>query len=140
MSKLYSGDILATEAMDILKKDPSSQLIDVRTEAEWHYVGTPDLRSLDKEVFKIQWRVLPDMNINADFIELLEKNIPSRDSKLLFLCRTGGRSREAAIAMTARGYKTCYNIDSGFEGDLNQQKHRGSISGWKASNLPWRQD
>ncbi len=140
MSKLYSGDILATEAMDFLKKDPSAQLIDVRTDAEWHYVGIPDLRSLDKEVLKIQWRILPDMNLNTNFVEILEKNIPSRDSKLLFLCRTGGRSREAAMAMTARGYKTCYNIESGFEGDLDNHKHRGNISGWKALNLPWRQE
>ncbi len=140
MSRLYSGDILASEAMDILKKDSSSQLIDVRTYAEWHYVGMPDLRSIDKEVIKIEWRVLPNMDLNNLFIESVEKLIPSRDSILLFLCRTGGRSREAAIAMTARGYKTCYNIESGFEGDLDNHKHRGNVSGWKASKLPWGQE
>jgi rhodanese-related sulfurtransferase len=140
MSKQYSGDILASDAMDILKKNPNAQLVDVRTIAEWHYVGVPDLRSIDKEVYKIEWRTLPNMDLNADFITTLEKNIPSRDSELLFLCRTGGRSREAAIAMTARGYKTCYNIEGGFEGDLNQQKHRGTVSGWKASKLAWRQE
>jgi rhodanese-related sulfurtransferase len=140
MSKLYSGDILATEAMDILKNNPDAQLVDVRTFAEWHYVGTPDLNSLKKEVICIEWRQLPSMDLNPAFIQVLENKIPSRDTELLFLCRTGGRSREAAIAMTARGYKTCYNIESGFEGDLNPQKHRGSTSGWKASKLPWRQD
>ncbi len=140
MSKLYSGDISASDAMDILKKNPSAQLVDVRTFAEWHYVGAPDLKSLNKEVVFIEWRQLPNMDLNQEFVQSLENKIPSRDTELLFLCRTGGRSREAAIAMTARGYKTCYNIDSGFEGDLNQQKHRGSTSGWKASKLPWRQD
>lgn len=140
MNKLYSGDILASEAMEILKKNPNAQLVDVRTFAEWHYVGVPDLKGINKEVFKIEWRKLPNMDLNAEFITVLEKNIPSRDSELLFLCRTGGRSREAAIAMTARGYTSCFNIDGGFEGDLDQQKHRGNISGWKASNLAWRQE
>jgi rhodanese-related sulfurtransferase len=140
MTGLYSGDISPSEAMKKLKQDPNAQLIDVRTSAEWQYVGAPDLRPLNKRSIKIQWRELPNMDLNEDFVEELEMKVPSRYTVLLFLCRTGGRSREAAIAMTEHGYKNCYNIDKGFEGDLDPNMHRGNISGWKAEKLPWKQD
>lgn len=138
--KKYAGDILPKEAWDFLSGQKDSVMIDVRTKAEWDFVGVPDLTDINKDIATISWRLYPDMNVNNGFenkvseITYGNKNIP-----LIFLCRTGSRSAEAAAAMTTKGYSKCYNIVGGFEGDLDSFSHRGHISGWKASNLPWRQ-
>lgn len=140
MNSFYSGDVLPTEAWSSLKAEPNSYLIDVRTSAEWRFVGTPDLSSLNKKTVCIEWRELPEMNINQDFALELSKNITDKNSKIYFLCKTGGRSTEAAMAMNKEGYKNCYNVLGGFEGEANQNSQRGTKTGWKASSLPWRQD
>jgi len=140
MTGLYGGDISPSKTMEMLKSDPTSVLVDVRTFAEWHYVGTPDLRSIGKDIIKIEWRTLPNMDLNEKFVNELENKITDKDQTILFLCRTGGRSREAAITMTAKGYTNCYNIEDGFEGSLDPRMHRGTLSGWKAEKLPWGQE
>jgi rhodanese-related sulfurtransferase len=58
---------------------------------------------------------------------------------VLLLCRSGARSRAAAIALTAAGYGPCYNVSEGFEGDRDGAAHRGSVGGWKVAGLPWAQ-
>ena len=140
MSQLYTGDLSALKAWDFLKEDPNVELIDVRTSAEWHYVGFPDLNIAHKKPMFIEWRVLPDMSLNERFLDSLNKLVPDKNKSLVFLCRTGGRSQEAAIAATKNGYKACYNIENGFEGELNNKSKRGHLNGWKASDLPWRQE
>lgn len=140
MSQLDSHDCFPSAAWDLLKADPESVLVDVRTDAEWHYVGGPDLASIKKTVIKLEWRTLPEMDLNESFAERLASLITDKDTNILFLCRTGGRSGEAAALMTELGYKNCYNIIDGFEGAVDPRGHRGNITGWKASHLPWRQD
>jgi rhodanese-related sulfurtransferase len=58
---------------------------------------------------------------------------------VLLLCRSGARSRAAAMALTAAGFEKAFNVAGGFEGDADGQGHRGNRNGWKASGLPWRQ-
>lgn len=140
MNTFYSGDVLPTEAWTSLKTEPNSFLVDVRTSAEWHFVGLPDLTSINKEAVCIEWKELPDMRINPGFALNLTKKISDRNSKIFFICRTGGRSAEAAIAMTNEGYQHCYNIIGGFEGEPDQNNHRGNKIGWKAAALPWEQE
>jgi rhodanese-related sulfurtransferase len=79
------------------------------------------------------------MEVNQNFVEHLENAGLGREAPLLFMCRSGARSRAAAIAMTARGFKNCYNVASGFEGDADRTRHRGTVSGWKVEGLPWLQ-
>jgi rhodanese-related sulfurtransferase len=55
------------------------------------------------------------------------------------MCQSGGRSKVAAMQCTEIGYSACFNLADGFEGDLDEHKHRNSISGWKFSGLPWTQ-
>lgn len=132
--------ILAATAWDLLKSD-DAVLFDVRTSAEWHYVGVPDLQTLGKKPYFLEWRTLPDLCINHAFYDEIKKvEKITHDTHLIFLCRTGGRSMEASMHMLSAGYNNCYNIDFGFEGELDIHNHRGNISGWKASGLPWRQD
>jgi len=139
-SRDYAGDITATEAWALLKGDPKAQLIDVRTTAEWSFVGRPDLSAVGRETHLVEWQMFPTMRPNPAFLADADRAAGSaKDTKVLFLCRSGARSRAAAIAMTAAGYTRAYNIADGFEGDLDGDCHRGSKGGWKASGLPWKQ-
>jgi len=133
------------DAWDILENEKTSMLIDVRTQAEWTFVGSPELASIGKDALRIEWKCFPDMNENPDFLSDLAKQLDeSAPSKLLFICRSGARSLSAASA-AAQAFAdlgrqvTCVNVAEGFEGDLDPQKHRGTLSGWKAVGLPWRQ-
>ena len=135
----YAGDVTPKEAWEILRAESAATLIDVRTDAEWGYVGLPDLSSLDKKPLLVGWQLFPSMGINQAFVDEVERSIVNKDAPILLLCRSGARSKAAAQALTARGYRTCFNILDGFEGPQDGARHRGAVAGWKASGLPWRQ-
>lgn len=135
----YAGDLRPTEAWELLKSEPTAQLFDVRTRPEWDFVGVPDLSSIGKRPVLVSWQVYPAMQANAVFAAEVIAGAPSPDAPLLFLCRSGARSRAAAEAMTAAGYRRCYNVADGFEGAPDVEGHRGSRAGWKAAGLPWAQ-
>jgi rhodanese-related sulfurtransferase len=139
----YAGDVSTAEAWALLEKEPKAQLIDVRTTAEWTFVGLPDLSGVGRETLCVEWQSYPDMAVNPQFANLvadrLTKAGAGKDTPLLFLCRSGARSRAAAIAMTRAGFGKAYNVAGGFEGDLDDARHRGHRNGWKAQGLPWRQ-
>jgi rhodanese-related sulfurtransferase len=122
---------------------PKSQLIDVRTRAEWTYVGLPDLGSIGKRTVLVEWQTFPDQAVDPRFIERLAGELKAlgveKDDELFFICRSGGRSLAAAKAMAELGYRACHNVAGGFEGPLDDDRHRGSVSGWKAAGLPWLQ-
>ena len=139
----YAGDLLAIDAYTLLEGDSLSVLIDVRTQAEWAYVGTPDLHTLGKTPVFLEWQSYPSMAVDANFAPRLEELLQSagvaRGASLVFLCRSGARSRHAAIAMTSAGWAPCFNVSDGFEGPLDASRRRGGVSGWKAGGLPWTQ-
>jgi len=136
----YAGDIDPTETWKRLSDDPRSRLVDVRSQAEWSFVGIPDLSGIGKRALFLQWQIYPTMAQNPDFVDELAKAVPDKETPLYFLCRSGNRSRAAAVAMTGAGYRHCYNVAGGFEGGLDASRHRGRIAGWKAAGLPWIQD
>jgi rhodanese-related sulfurtransferase len=136
----YAGDASVTEAWAALQLDPRAQLVDVRTAAEWQFVGLPDLSVLERRVHCIEWVTYPAMTPNPKFIEDVRAALGTeQDITVYVLCRSGARSRAAAIAMTAQGYTNSFNIAGGFEGDLDAERHRGRNNGWKAAGLPWVQ-
>jgi len=135
----YAGELRPTEAWELLKADPSAQLIDVRTRPEWSFVGLPNLDAVGKKPVLIAWQVYPAMQANPTFIDEVRRAAPSPDTPLLFICRSGARSRAAAEAMTEAGYRRCYNVAEGFEGEVDAEQHRGREAGWKAAGLPWAQ-
>ena len=98
--------------------------------------GAPDLSALNKTVIYLHWQMYPSMQTLPNFVETLTAELRTRgvveSDPLLFLCRSGARSRAAAIAMTAAGWKSSYNIADGFEGSLDSARHRGAAGGWKA--------
>ena len=136
----YAGDVDPSQAWQILTDESDAALVDCRTEAEWRYVGLPDLSTLGKQTLCVGWQLFPDMRPNPNFAKDLAAKGVTPDRTVLFLCRSGVRSRHAAIAMTAAGFHRCLNVADGFEGPKDRQKHRGRIGGWKASGLPWIQD
>ena len=135
----YAGDVTPAAAWKILSEDKAAVLVDVRTRAEWNYVGLPDLDSIAKKPALLEWQVFPSMQPNLEFVSALSSAIADKGAPLLFICRSGARSAAAAKAMTAAGYSTCLNVAEGFEGPLDAQAKRGSAAGWKAAGLPWRQ-
>ncbi|HVW72628.1 MAG TPA: rhodanese-like domain-containing protein [Rhizomicrobium sp.] len=135
----YAGDISATEAWDRLKSDPKAQLLDVRTVAEWNFVGLPDLSVLGRRVHCVEWQSFPSGNRNPGFVMEASQALDDPKAPVMVLCRSGARSRAAAIALTQAGFAQAFNIAGGFEGETDAQGHRGHINGWKASDLPWRQ-
>ncbi|MEQ8345479.1 MAG: rhodanese-like domain-containing protein [Sneathiellaceae bacterium] len=135
----YAGDIAPRQAWDILAAEPAAVLVDVRSTAEWTFVGLPDIRDLGKEPVLIPWQHFPGMTANAEFVTALRAQVADPAAPILFLCRSGGRSRAAAIAGTSAGFSACYNVAGGFEGNLDESGHRGGRDGWKADGLPWMQ-
>ena len=126
-----------------LASRPGSQLIDVRTRAEWTYVGIPDLGPIGKRAVLVEWQTFPDQTVDPRFVERLAGELKAvgaqLDDDLFFICRSGGRSLAAAKAMAEAGYQACHNVAGGFEGPLDDDRHRGSVGGWKTAGLPWLQ-
>ena len=139
----YAGDVSAQAAFDDLARTADATLIDVRTAAEWVYVGVPVLTRIGKETILVDWDHFPSGELVPDFAGRLEAELEKRgigrDAPLYFVCRSGARSRRAAIAATVAGYRRCHNIEFGFEGRLDADRHRGTAGSWKAEGLPWVQ-
>jgi rhodanese-related sulfurtransferase len=130
----YAGAVTPREAHALLTADASIKLIDVRTNAERDWVGRVDIA--DAQHRAVQWNTYPGGVFNADFLDQLAANAGKQDV-LLFLCRSGVRSRHAARLATENGYLQCFDILEGFEGDKDSDGHRKLVSGWCKAGLPW---
>ena len=143
MGEVHIASVSVEETWARLKRDAGSVLIDVRTIAEWAYVGLPDLSTIGKRPVLVEWQGFPDDRLNTAFVERVTEALTpigaDRDSELLFICRSGQRSLKAAQAMAAAGFTRCRNVADGFEGPLDPNRHRGQLGGWKAKGLPWAQ-
>jgi rhodanese-related sulfurtransferase len=139
----YAGDVAPREAWSSLSSDARAILVDVRTRAEWSFVGVPSLGEIGKSPITLEGQVFPSMAVNPYFVSVLDgaltKAAVEHDAPIYFLCRSGVRSKSAAIAMTEAGWEQCFNIASGFEGPPDATGHRGQVEGWKAQGLPWTQ-
>jgi rhodanese-related sulfurtransferase len=132
-------NISPRKTWEALQNNKRAQLVDVRTDAEWNFVGVPDLEPVGKQAVLIPWQVYPAMQVNGAFVEHLKQAGLSPDEHLYFICRSGARSMAAAQAAQAAGYEHVYNVADGFEGPADGDAHRGTVAGWKADALPWRQ-
>ena len=128
----YIGALLPAEAYEILQRAPGAKLVDVRTRAEWSYVGRVP------GAVQIEWQQYPSGQINPDFIAELKAQV-NPESLVMFLCRSGVRSHAAASAAAAAGYNQAFNVLQGFEGDKDANGHRNTIGGWRVAGLPWEQ-
>jgi len=139
----YAGDIAPRAAWDLLARDPRATLVDCRSAPEWSFVGVPDLSSLGRTPVLAAWQHWSPggaMAASPDFMGELAAAGVAKDAPVVFICRSGARSRAAAIAATRSGYRQAYNLAGGFEGARDAERHRGRAEGWKAAGLPWTQD
>jgi rhodanese-related sulfurtransferase len=134
----YAGNVEPLQAYAALQADADAVLVDVRTSAEWSYVGLPDLSQIGKRVIPLEWQRFPDGALNTGFVEQLREAGVAEGAPIYFLCRSGVRSAAAAGVATAAGLGPAYNVADGFEGPLDHDGHR-TVAGWKVAGLPWRQ-
>jgi rhodanese-related sulfurtransferase len=126
----YAGALTPQEAHEILQKTPYAKLVDVRSQAELDLVGNV------QGAEHIEWAFYPGMVANPDFAAQIEMQI-DKEALVIFMCRTGGRSHNAAATAAKLGFSESYNMLEGFEGEANAQKQRTLINGWKHAGLPW---
>lgn len=130
----YAGAVTPQEAYALLQADENVKLIDVRTNAERDWVGRVNVPASQHAA--VQWNLYPGGTHNPDFLAQLAE-VATNESVLLFLCRSGVRSRHAATLATENGYLHCFDILEGFEGEKDANGHRKTMSGWCKAQLPW---
>lgn len=127
----YAGALTPTEANEVWKLAPGAKLVDVRTRAEWDWVGRIPGAEL------IEWMSYPSNQPNASFLAQLKHQVDP-EALVMFICRSGVRSNNAACLANEAGYAECYNVLEGFEGDKDAEGHRGTRGGWRHAGLPWQ--
>ena len=132
LSVSYSGALTPAEANELWRNAPGAKLVDVRTRAEWDYVGRIP------GAVEIEILTYPGNRPNAAFLTELENKV-DKSAPVLFICRSGGRSHNAAMLAQEAGFSQAYNVLEGFEGDRDSQGHRNTTGGWRAAGLPWTQ-
>jgi rhodanese-related sulfurtransferase len=129
----YAGALLPAEAYALMQKVSGAKLVDVRTTAELEWVGRiPGAAA-------VEWNTWPGGKQNSDFLRELQGRMPPSDAPVMFICRSGGRSHNAAIVAAQAGYANAFNVLEGFEGDKDAQSHRNTTGGWRLAGLPWVQ-
>jgi rhodanese-related sulfurtransferase len=132
LERPYQGELTPREACDLLHLAPGAKIVDVRTRAEWDWVGRVP------NAIEIEWNQYPGGVRNPNFLAELKRQVDP-EALVMFLCRSGVRSVAAAQRAAELGLENCYNVLEGFEGDLDERLQRGNIGGWRKAGLPWIQ-
>lgn len=129
-----------TAAWQMLQEDPRTILVDIRSTMEYLFVGHP-LASVN-----IPWIDEPDWTVNPRFVTEVRKLLlggvgcaAPECAAVILICRSGKRSLDASRTLLDAGLQQVYHISEGFEGDLDEQHHRGTKGGWRFHQLPWEQ-
>lgn len=141
-------DLSPKEAYQFLQDNPDSLLVDIRSSMEYLFVGHP------VGAVHVAWIDEPDWDINPDFTAQVDTMLAARckdpktheaiartkdDAKVVLICRSGQRTQEAATVLLDAGYQHVLHVDEGFEGDRDENNHRGTLGGWRFHGLPWEQ-
>lgn len=132
LSRPYQGELTPQEAHDLWQLAPGAKLVDVRTRAEWDWVGRIP------GAVEIEWNQYPGGVRNPHFLAELKRQVDP-EALVMFICRSGVRSIAAAAIASENGYTNCYNVLEGFEGDKDAHGQRNRIGGWRKIGLPWHQ-
>jgi len=128
----YAGAVTPGEAWELMQNAPGTRLVDVRSHAEWQWVGRLP------QAVEIEWMCWPERHQNPNFLAEMSTQV-DKEAMVLFLCRSAQRSHLAAILATENGWNSCYNILQGFEGEKDANGQRSRVSGWRKAGLPWSQ-
>jgi len=134
----YKRNLLPKMAVERLQNNPQALFVDVRSKAEYKYVGYPENSIL------IPWIDDPDWEPNPEvFSDLVMQELDGRenlsDTEIILICRSGFRSNEALKCLENKGFTQVSHVASGFEGDLDENDHRGNLNGWRHDGMPWSQ-
>jgi rhodanese-related sulfurtransferase len=125
--------VTPTEAFEIQQRERDALLVDCRTEMEFFYVGHP------VGAVNIEWHTTPNFEVNPTFADDVLREAGSKERPILLICRSGKRTLDAGAALEAEGFKDVTNVLEGFEGELDENFHRGTLGGWRKAGLPWEQ-
>ena len=128
-------------AWALLQDQPRAVLIDVRSSMEYLFVGHP------QGSVHVAWIDEPDWIVNPHFVTEVRKVMlggvglgeHETDAPVLLICRSGKRSLEAGKVLIDNEFTEVYNIEEGFEGELDEEHHRSTSGGWRFHGLPWEQ-
>ena len=129
------------QAWELIERDPRAVLIDVRSSMEYLFVGHP------RGSVHVAWIDAPEWTVNPHFVTEVRQVMlggvgleeHDSDAPVVLICRSGKRSLEAGKLLIENGFNVVYNIDEGFEGELDEHHHRSSAGGWRYHGLPWEQ-
>lgn len=132
--------VLPKEAWQICQGDSGALLIDVRSSMEYLFIGHP------AGAIHVPWIDEPDWLINPHFVTDVRKLILGGKSEnaddsvpIVLICRSGKRSKEAGTKLSEAGFSKVFNVEEGFEGELDEHHHRSTSGGWRYHDLPWEQ-
>jgi rhodanese-related sulfurtransferase len=134
----YKRDLLPKMALERLSDNPSALFVDVRSKAEHKYVGYPENSILIPWIDEPSWEPNPDVFYDAVVDALFNRN-DKLESEVILICRSGFRSNEALKCLQSKGFNNVAHVTSGFEGDLDENDHRGNLNGWRHDGMPWTQ-
>lgn len=127
----YAGALTPAESWEVWNRVPGARIVDVRTRAEWDWVGRIP------GAVEIEWQTYPGGTPNPDFLAQLKRQVDP-ESVVMFICRSGVRSHNAACLAAEAGFAECYNVLEGFEGNVDTNGQRGKLGGWRLAGLPWQ--
>ena len=141
MSQNKVEHISAADAHALVQREPAAAFIDVRSDMEYLFIGHP------VGAVNIPWIDEPDFVINPNFERDVRRLIlggiiesSEHDSvPVVLICRSGNRSAEAGNLLIEHGFNRVYNVEHGFEGELDEDHHRSTLGGWRFEGLPWEQ-
>ena len=134
----YKRNLLPKMAVERLQSNSQALFVDVRSKAEYKYVGFPENSIL------IPWIDDPDWEPNPEaFSDAVMQELDGRENllntEIILICRSGFRSNEALKCLENKGFTQVSHVASGFEGDLDENDHRGNLNGWRHDGMPWSQ-
>ena len=128
----YAGGVPPKLAWELFSAG-EALLVDVRTTEERKFVGhVPGS-------LHVAWASGTNLTRNPRFARELEAKV-GKHANILLLCRSGKRSVLAAEVAAKAGFTRVFNVLEGFEGEIDEQQHRGGGDGWRWHGLPWVQD
>jgi rhodanese-related sulfurtransferase len=135
------GSLTPKQAWETFQQDHRALLVDIRSTMEYLFVGHP------QGAVHVAWIDEPEWTVNPHFVTEIRKlllggvvcDAVEGCAPIILICRSGKRSLEAGRELIRAGLRNVYHIDEGFEGELDEKHHRGTLGGWRYHNLPWEQ-
>ena len=141
MTEASPHSLTPQQALQMMEDDPRAVLVDIRSSMEFLFVGHP------KGAVHVPWIDEPEWTVNPEFVTDIRKlmlggsicTIDDGCAPVILICRSGKRSIDAGKKLLGAGFSEVYYVDEGFEGELDESRHRGTRGGWRFHGLPWEQ-